>query len=187
MGKTLSQEQIATWTLSHHLCNSFTLAYGMMHDEEPDEEYDPGTKTHKEEGKRRKELDAADGNSIILERKKYTNPLCMNPDEELINIVTGRVAPDSVNIDDALCIGSAMAEEFSAALPGGFYQLLKKKIVTMGALKRSIRVGGKNVHDMEMFYARILVISQKRYVHLQELFQFEYPQCLPHSLMNLGL
>ena len=47
--KTLSQEQVAIWGLSHHLCNSFTLAYDMMHDEEPDEEYDPGTKTHKEE------------------------------------------------------------------------------------------------------------------------------------------
>ena len=55
-GKTLSQEQVATWTLSHHLCNSFTSAYDMMHVEEADENYDPGTKTHKEEGKRKKNL-----------------------------------------------------------------------------------------------------------------------------------
>ena len=166
VGKTLSQEQVATWTLSHYLCNGFTLAYDMMHDEEPDEEYDPGTKTHKEEGKRRKELDAADRNAIISEMKKYNIPLCINPDDELINIDTGRVAPDSVNVDNALCTGSAMTAKFSAALPGGFYQPLKKKVITMEALKRSIKVGGKNLYDMEMFYARMLVTSQKRDVHL---------------------
>lgn len=181
--KTLSQEQVATWTLSHQLCNSFTLAYDTMHDEEPDEEYDPGTKTHKEEGKRRKELDAADRNAVISEMKKYTNPLCMNPDEKLINIVTGRVAPDNVNVDDALCIGSAMAAEFSAALPGRCYQPLKKKVITMKASKRSMKVGGKSVYDMEKFYARMLVISQKRDVHLQELFQFELSP-VPSSLFD---
>ena len=182
VGKTLSQEQVATWTLSHHLCNSFTLAYAMMHAEEPDEEYDPGTKTHKE-GKRRKELDAADRNAIISEMKKYNNPLCINPDDELINIVTGRVALDSVNVDDALCIGSAMTAEFSAALPGGFYQPLKKKVITMEASERSIKVGGKNVYDKEMFYARMLVTSQKRDVYLQELFQFELSP-VPSSLFG---
>ena len=90
--------------------------------------------------------------------KKYTNPLTMNPDDELINIVTGQVALDSVNVDDAICIGSAMAAEFSAALPGGFHQLLKMKVITVEASKRNIKVGGKNVYDMEMFYARMLVI-----------------------------
>ena len=44
-----------------------------------------------------------------------------------------------------------MAAEFSAALPGGFYQPLKKKVITVEASKRNIKVGGKNVYDMEMF------------------------------------
>ena len=159
----------------------------MVHDEEPNEECGSGTKSHKGEGKRRKELDAADRNAIISEMKKYTNPLCVNPDDELINIVTGRVAPDSVNVDDALCIGSAMAAEFSAALPGGFYQPLKKKVNTMETSKRTIKMGGKNVYGIEKFYSRMLVISQKRDVHLQELFQFELSP-VPSSLFDdLGI
>ena len=59
--------------------------------------------------------------------KKYTNPLCMNLDDKLINIVTGRVAPDNVNVDDALCIGSPMTAEFSAALPRGILPATEKE------------------------------------------------------------
>lgn len=76
-----------------------------------------------------------------------------------------------------------MTAEFSAALPGAFYQPLKRKVITMEASKSSIKVGGKNVYDMEMFYARMLVISQKRDGQLQEFFQLELSP-VPSSLFD---
>ena len=39
----------------------------------------------------------------------------------IVNIVTGEVAPDAVNVDRALEIGSAQLVTFKASLPEGFY------------------------------------------------------------------
>ena len=73
VGKTLSEEQVAGWTLSYHLCNTLSIAFDKMHGDIQEEDVD--ATGHKEEGKRRKQLDASDRNAIILEVKKYTNPL----------------------------------------------------------------------------------------------------------------
>ena len=74
VGKSLSQEQVAGWTLSHHLCNMLSLAYERMYDKS-EEETSTDTNSHKQEGVRRKQLDALDRYKIFSEVKKYTNPL----------------------------------------------------------------------------------------------------------------
>ena len=72
-----------------------------------------------------------------------------------------------VNVDDALRLGSVMVAKFSDALPGGFYKPLKKEVITMELLKKSVKVGKTNMYDMEKLYGRLLVISQKRDVQLK--------------------
>ena len=75
------------------------------------------------------------------------------------------------NVNNALSIGQTMSAEFSAHPPDDFHSPLKKAVITMKATKKSVKVGNKNMYDVEKFYACLLVISQKRDVQLQDLFK----------------
>jgi hypothetical protein len=48
---------------------------------------------------------------------------------------------------------------FENALPTGFYETISKKVVTMNSTKKSIRVGGKDVYDLNLIYSRVLGLS----------------------------
>ena len=52
MGKSLSDEQVAEWILSHYICNAVSLVIDNMFDETEDEDQEGSTGRHKEEGKR---------------------------------------------------------------------------------------------------------------------------------------
>ena len=86
---------------------------------------------HKEEGENQRKLDAADRNEIIEELRRNSNPLRMQPEKSLTNIINGRIASDEVNVDKVLDIGHMMAAQFMAALPHGFHNPIKKQVVTM--------------------------------------------------------
>ena len=66
-----------------------------------------------------------------------------------------------------------MAAVLSAEMPGGFHKPLKKAVVTMEIGKKGLKVSNGHAFDMEKLYARLLVISQNRDIHLQDLFRFE--------------
>ena len=117
------------------------------------------------------------------EIQRHSNPLFTQPEEPLHNIVNGRVAAAEVNVDQSLAIGEKMAAEYMATLPEGFYEPLKKRIVTMEAIKKKVKVGDTNVYDMEKLYARLLVISQNRDIELSELFKYELTP-MPLSLFD---
>ena len=117
------------------------------------------------------------------EIQQHSNPLFTQPEEPLHNIVNGRVAAAEVNVDQSLAIGEKMAAEYMATLPEGFYEPLKKRIVTMEAIKKKVKVGDTNVYDMEKLYARLLVISQNRDIELSELFKYELTP-MPLSLFD---
>ena len=53
-----------------------------------------------------------------------------------VHIINGRVAPEEVNVDDALAIGQGMAHKFMGNLPKGFHTPIKREVVTMEKLKR---------------------------------------------------
>ena len=139
VGKSLSSDQVSEWILSHHLCNTMSLLMDGIY-EEPTKD-DAKTSAHKEEGDNRRRLDAADRNKIREELKQHANPVCSEPNERLSNIVNGRLAPEEVNVDDALAIGHGMAQKFICNLPMGFHTPIKRKLVTMERLKK---LKGKN-------------------------------------------
>ena len=60
------------------------------------------------EGERHRELDQWDRAKV---QEKF-----------LCNIVNGQVAPDSVNVQNALQIGEQQSNDFSASLPQGFHE-----------------------------------------------------------------
>jgi len=85
-------------------------------------------------------------------------------------------------VDEALEIGKTMSADYLAKLPTGFYEPLKKNIVTMESLKKKAKIGDANVYDIEQLYARMLVISQNRDIRLSDLFKYELS--VPSSLFE---
>ncbi len=143
VGKTHSKEQVACWTLSHHLCNTLSLVYSNMYGETAEDNNSLQDTQHKEVGMRRKQLDGSDRNAIIAEVQKFQNPLSFKPYDPLINIVNGQVAPERVNVDKALAIGENMSAQFKDKLPDGFYSPLKHAISSMQVSKKSVKIGAK--------------------------------------------
>lgn len=87
------------------------------------------------------------------------------------------------HIQDVLVIGEKQAAEFQKRMPDGFYKPLSKKVVTMEVMRKSIKVGDKQVYDMEQFYGRMIVLSQTRKLDLKEVFSFELAP-VPSSLFD---
>jgi len=85
----------------------------------------------------------------------------------LYNIINGLLAADEVNMYQSVSIGGIIAAEITAKLPDGFYVPFKK------VMKKKMKVGDSSVYDMEKLYARLLILSQKRYVELSDLFEYE--------------
>lgn len=175
VGISLSNDQVAGWVLSHHLCQMVSLAI--------DEIFNPALlddmfTPHKEEGTTRQVLDKKDRKNIKHEFEKMSNPLKL-PSDILVNIYNGAVADDKINVQNALRIGEQMAIDFRNKLPDGFNTPIKKEVTTMSKMKTSTKIGDKQLFNSEKIYARLLAISQHRNVDLRDL--------LKHDLAPLPL
>ena len=54
----------------------------------------------------------------------------------LFNILSGKVANSSVNVNDAVQIGQAYMQEFTNKLPEGFHDPIRSSVVTMATSKK---------------------------------------------------
>ena len=140
------------WTLSHHLCT--TLTFKMFDENLDDNEITPIDGDHKEVGRKQTKLDASDRNILIKEIKKYRNPLHDQSEDPLTNIISGRVAPENVNVDDALQIGQKMSAEFLSGLPKGFYKPIKKKSLQWNQLREVLK------------WEVVMRMMQKKHMHV---------------------
>ena len=105
---------------------------GAGEDQKPRGEVDGEEKNkHKEEGEGRKRLDVADRTKIAVEMEKYSHPL-NDQQPGVYNICNGQVASDTVNVQNALAIGSEQGRQFSASLSSEFHKTIKKKFKTVG-------------------------------------------------------
>ena len=60
----------------------------------------------------------------------------------MYNICNGKLAPDTVNVQNALAIESEQSRQFSALLSSEFHKTIKKKVKTMELLKKAVTVKG---------------------------------------------
>ena len=89
-------------------------------------------KTHKEEMPARLKSDSKDRENIREKLQTCIDPL--NADDHptgIINIVSGRIGPESVNADDSVNIGKKKINAYEASWPEGFYNSLTNKVVTL--------------------------------------------------------
>ena len=84
-----------------------------------------------------REEDEADQNKIAAVLEKYTHPL-NEQHPGLYNICNGQVAPNTVNVQDALAIESKQSKQFSALLSTDFHTAIKKKVKSMDELKKAV-------------------------------------------------
>lgn len=122
-------EQVAVWISSFGICSHISSTMDSMYDSQDTSANVQAT--HKEEGDKRRVLEAADRKKIQEELQKHSHPL-REQSESLYNIVNGKVAIDTdINVHEALQIGQDMHKQFVAALPNGFHKPIKKKVRTM--------------------------------------------------------
>ena len=187
-GISTSPEQVAVWVNSFSVCAHFDIAMGHMNNEAWDEqmphsEVDGEEKNkHTEEGEGRRRLDEADRKKIAVELEKYSHSL-NDQQPGVSNICNGQVAPDTVNVQNALAIGSEQSRQFSASLSSEFHKTIKKKVKTMELLKKAVTVKVNVIYDVVTLFSRLLVVGQQRSIDIADLFQFE-PSPVPPALID---
>ena len=89
-------------------------------------------------GKARIQLDASDREKMQSKLATCIDPLKPenHPQDHLINIVTGRKAPTSVNVDSAVRIGEQLIKQYQTGWPESFHKPISKPVVTMSDSKK---------------------------------------------------
>ena len=115
---------------------------------------------HKEEGKARIQADAKDWAGLSQKLDSCVDPLDPegHPDGSIVNIVSGKIAPESVNVDNAVMIGEAMLEDFEKSWPEGFYSSISKKVETMAVSRKAVQIGDSKVYDLNAIYSRVIAL-----------------------------
>lgn len=174
IGITLKSDALKIWALSRHICCK--IESDMMDMEDEETSHSRMQLYHKEEGNARIEADEKDRSGL---RQKLTNcihPLDPNghPTERLLNFVTGKVSPPSVNVESAVSIGQAAMTKFESTWPGGFYNTIPKNAETMAATCKSVRVGESKVYDLNSIYTRVIaLLCSERDVDVREVLSHE--------------
>ena len=185
----MNQSALKTWAYSLHMCSKLAKAIEDMSD------FDKGDKMiHKEEMPYRINGDKEDRKKLKEKIEYSINVFQMDDDDDydddaknqnqdLINIVTGKIASKSVNVDSSIAIGERQACEFEASWPDGFYEPISKKIVVMSDGSNHITANQKPVFDTALIYSRILCLQTVRNVDLPDVFKYELAP-VPTSLFE---
>ena len=117
-----------------------------------------------------------------MELEKYSHPL-NDQQPGVYNICNGQLVPDTVNVQNALAIGSEQSRQFSASLSSELHNTIKKKVKTMELLKKAVTVKGKAI---ETLFSRLLVVGQQRSIDIADVFQFELSPVPPALIDEYG-
>ena len=179
IGITLEPATLSRWALSLHICSRLIRDVSLM-SEDPDED----VTRHKEELPHRIQADNNDRKKIGTKIRNGMNPL--DPKEHppgLINVVTGRIAPNNVDVDQAIALGQTQMKEFESTWPEGFHSTISKKIITMSAMKKNIKVGSCQIYDTNLIYSRVIGLQASRDINMKDV--LEYELCpVPASLFD---
>ena len=156
IGITLKPEALKTWALSLHICSCLEQDIISL----VGKEQDLSQEAHKEEMKTRIVSDGVDRQSIRDKLKLCIDPL--DPTSHpptIVNIVSGQVADDTVNVQDAVVIGTKQMQEFEEGWLEGFRSTISKKVKTVSDSKKHIKVGSQKVYDTSVIYSRVIGIQ----------------------------
>lgn len=128
IGITLQPDTVKRWALSLHLSSRLVSDLDQMENCENG----PDITRHKEESKSRIQHDFLDRLKIREKLELCRDPLSTKDDnDQLVNIVTGQISHESVNVDKSVSLGIEAKERFESNLPSGFYSEMHKTVNTM--------------------------------------------------------
>ena len=137
------------WSFSLHICSTLErdLSNLIGDDDERCED------AHKEEMRARINSDNADRKSLA----QSIHPLhpARHPNE-IVNVVSGEIAPVAVNVDRAVEIWLEQKDEFEVGWPNSFHEEISRKIKTLSEIRKSIKVGESKVFDTELIFSRLV-------------------------------
>lgn len=100
----------------------------------------------------------------------------------LFNIVSGKLADESVNVQNAVQIGRDCMQAYEDKLPQGFHEKISSPLKTMGATRKQVKLGITTTFDTEVIFNRTLaIIGSGGEVDLHDLFSHELAP-IPTSL-----
>jgi len=170
IGITLKPSALKKWALSLHLC---TRLKGDVLDM-VERTTNKNVIRHKEEEEGRITADGADREKIRLKLQACIDPF--NPpcdSTELINISTGRISPQSVNVDNSLLIGQKQMHDYEANWPASFSNTISSKVKTMSHTVKEISIGTNIVPDPETIYSRMMILASERDIAVKDVMNYE--------------
>jgi len=95
---------------------------------------------HKEESNGRIKTDAQDRQSLRVTLQECIDPVDpdSHPDGALLNVVTGAVAPQDVNIERTVTLGQEQMEALESTWPEGVYNTIKRQVVTFSGNRKAV-------------------------------------------------
>ena len=156
IGITLKSKAFKIWALSRH---TYCKIESDM--EEMEEEETGATRVqlyHKEEAKARIQADAKDRAGLRRKLDYCIDPMDSkeHPEGSIVNIVSGKLAPASVNVENAVMIGETMLEDYEKTWSEGFNSTISKKVETMAASCKFVKIGDSKVYDLNAIYSRVI-------------------------------
>ena len=131
---------------------------------------------HKEEAKARIQADAKDKAGLRRKLDYCIDPMDSkeHPEGSTVNIVSGKLAPASVNVENAVMIGETMLEDYEKTWPEGFNSTISKNVETMAASCKFVKIGDSKVYDLNALYSRVIaLLSSDRDVDVNDIFSYE--------------
>ena len=156
IGITLQPSTLKRWALSLHTCAQ--LKKDVMALSDPD--IQKTVTVHKEEGSSRIQTDSLNRENIRNKLAICIDPLnpVNHPENSLINIITGRLSPASVNVDDSIQLGEQLMRSYEDGWPQSFHKPLSKPTVTMSISRKKVTVGDVRVFDTSLIFSRVLCL-----------------------------
>ena len=138
---------------------------------------------HKEEGQSRIKADSMDRVKVHQKLEISIDPLDTDTKNGLVNIVTGHITDESVNVDDSVEIGTQMMEAYYEGWPNSFHLPLKKSVYAMNNSKKSNSSANGTIIDTSIIYSQILGLQSVRDIDLKKALSFELAS-IPPSMFD---
>ena len=181
----LKSNALKIWALSRHICCKIESDLGEMEEEETgatrDQQY------HKEEAKARIQADAKDRAGLRRKLDYCIDPIDSkeHPEGSIVNIVSGKLATASVNVENAVMIGETMLEDYEKTWPEGFNSTVSKKVE---ASCQFVKIGDSKVYDFNAVYSRVIaLLSSDRDVDVNDVFSYELAPVPTAMFMKDGM
>ena len=106
---------------------------------------------------------------------------------DLVNVSTGVIASDNVNVDEAMEIGKNIVNNMDGKCLGDVSFKRKDQEKTFAVIKRSVKVDGKEVQiSSDQLYQRLLASVMRNGSPLSEVFSFELSAVAPSLFYDNG-